>query len=36
MHLSAFEGDRLAEERDLLDHYRSAYQPTGCNVTLGG
>lgn len=36
MHLNGREGDRLAEESDLLRRYSMAYAPNGCNVKRGG
>lgn len=35
-HKNAVEGNRLAEEEDLLKHYTYAYTPTGCNERRGG
>lgn len=35
-HLNGSEIKRLAEERDILANFPSAYRPTGCNVKPGG
>lgn len=35
-HVNRNEAGRISEERDLLALHTEAYEPTGCNVKMGG
>ena len=35
-HLNKYEKNRKEEEADLLSYNTEAYQPTGCNIKIGG
>jgi len=35
-HLNSKEKSRLFEEKDLLNNYPLSYEPSGCNIKVGG